>query len=247
LGYFLLPVVDEMEIVMLRLLIVLIAGYVVADFLASTRRIQAITERHKFSIVSSAIHAIVTYAVLQVWLCWQIPLLIFLVHVLIDLLKCDRSTDSTTDFIVCKSIHLAGLFAVTHFLLNTGMIVGFTGIGYLLLVQVAGLICTVHGAGQFIDIFTVKIKETNNLVINGLAGGGKLIGELERLLIFLFIFIGYPAGIGFLVAAKSILRFEEAKKQKLAEYVLIGTLLSFCMAIAGALVTKWAMELELPI
>lgn len=51
-------------------------------------------------------------------------------------------------------------------------------------------------------------------------------------------------GIGFLVAAKSILRFEEAKKQKLAEYVLIGTLLSFSLAIALATATKWAMNLE---
>ena len=36
-----------------------------------------------------------------------------------------------------------------------------------------------------------------------------------RCFIFLFIFFGQPAGIGFLVAAKSILRFEEAKEQKL--------------------------------
>ena len=49
--------------------------------------------------------------------------------------------------------------------------------------------------------------------------------------------------IGFLVAAKSILRFEEAKKQKLAEYILIGTLLSFSLAIALASATKWAMNL----
>ena len=51
-----------------------------------------------------------------------------------------------------------------------------------------------------------------------------------------------PAGIGFLVAAKSILRFEEAKDQKLAEYVLIGSLLSFSIAIALSAVTKWAMQ-----
>ena len=51
------------------------------------------------------------------------------------------------------------------------------------------------------------------------------------------------ARIGFLVAAKSILRFEEAKEQKLAEYVLIGSLLSFSIAIILSAVTKWTMEL----
>jgi hypothetical protein len=45
------------------------------------------------------------------------------------------------------------------------------------------------------------------------------------------------------VAAKSILRFEEAKKQNLAEYILIGTLFSFSLAIALASVTKWALKL----
>jgi hypothetical protein len=53
----------------------------------------------------------------------------------------------------------------------------------------------------------------------------------------------YPAGIGFLVAAKSILRFEEAKEQKLAEYVLIKSLLSFSIAIALSAATRWTMGL----
>jgi hypothetical protein len=60
---------------------------------------------------------------------------------------------------------------------------------------------------------------------------------------FHLIFIDQPAGIGFLVAAKSILRFEEAKEQRLAEYVLIGSLLSFSIAITLSAVTKWAMGL----
>ena len=59
--------------------------------------------------------------------------------------------------------------------------------------------------------------------------------------IFIFVITGHPAGIGFLVAAKSILRFEEAKEQKLAEYVLIGTLLSFSLGTAFAAATKWAL------
>ena len=76
-----------------------------------------------------------------------------------------------------------------------------------------------------------------------MVSGGKWIGRFERALIFTLIFIDQPIGIGFLVAAKSILRFEEARQQKLAEYVLIGTLLSFSLAIAVASVTKWAINL----
>ncbi len=89
-----------------------------------------------------------------------------------------------------------------------------------------------------------EMRENNQLKIDGLKGGGARIGSLERAMIFLLIFINQPAGIGFLVAAKSILRFEEAKNKKLAEYVLIGTLMSFSLAIAIASMSKWAMNLR---
>jgi hypothetical protein len=108
--------------------------------------------------------------------------------------------------------------------------------------MLGGFISAVYGSGFLVAKFTKKLIDENNLELEGLLDGGKLIGQLERCLIFLFILIDQSAGIGFLVAAKSILRFEEAKKQKLAEYVLIGTLLSFSLAIALASITRWAME-----
>lgn len=67
---------------------------------------------------------------------------------------------------------------------------------------------------------------------DGLEDGGRLIGHLERGLIFLMLLAGQPAGIGFLIAAKSVLRFDAASDGKKAEYVIIGTLASFGWAIA---------------
>jgi hypothetical protein len=141
---------------------------------------------------------------------------------------------------------LAGpvLMAIAWILVRCGWLRAFTGIGYAPLVVLAGFITTVRDSGFLIEKFAKRLTEQNGLELDGLVNGGKLIGQLERALIFLFIFIGQPAGIGFLVAAKSILRFEEAKRQKLAEYVLIGTLLSFSLAIATASVTKWAAALR---
>lgn len=91
--------------------------------------------------------------------------------------------------------------------------------------------------------FIKPILKENKLELNGLIGGGAWIGRLERALIFLFILIGYPAGIGFLVTAKSILRFEETKRQQMGEDVLTGTFWSFALAIALASATKWATKL----
>src|SRR5690606_12358123 len=72
---------------------------------------------------------------------------------------------------------------------------------------------------------------------NGIKEAGKYIGMLERLFIFIFIITSFWEGVGFLLAAKSIFRFgdlKENKELKLTEYILIGTLISFGMAVVIA-------------
>ena len=60
---------------------------------------------------------------------------------------------------------------------------------------------------------------------------GALIGTLERWLIVFFMAIQQYEAIGFLVAAKSILRFSETKESEKSEYVLAGTLVSITIAV----------------
>ena len=75
-----------------------------------------------------------------------------------------------------------------------------------------------------------------------LAGAGKIIGMLERLFVFGFILINAWSAIGFLIAAKSVFRFgdlTEGKNRQLTEYVLIGTLLSFGIAISAGLLFNY--------
>ncbi|WP_370228925.1 hypothetical protein [Cognatishimia sp.] len=72
---------------------------------------------------------------------------------------------------------------------------------------------------------------------DSLPGGGQMIGLLERGLIYILVLSGNPIGIGFLVTAKSVLRFEatrngdEITNRRRSEYVIIGTLASFGWAI----------------
>jgi len=61
---------------------------------------------------------------------------------------------------------------------------------------------------------------------------GKLIGIVERLLAFVLVLFGQYSAVGLIIAAKSILRFRNTKH---SEYVLVGTLLSFGIAIFLAL------------
>ena len=70
--------------------------------------------------------------------------------------------------------------------------------------------------------------------IDSLKNAGNWIGIIERLLVFVFIVVGQFGAVGFLLAAKSVFRFGDLNREsnmKLTEYVLIGTLLSFGIAI----------------
>ena len=87
--------------------------------------------------------------------------------------------------------------------------------------------------------FQVKIIGLENSDGQGIKTG-RLIGHLERLIILILFLSNLPAVVGFLITAKSILRYGEIKNEKdkiLVEYVLIGTLLSFTLGISIAFIT----------
>ena len=70
------------------------------------------------------------------------------------------------------------------------------------------------------------------------------IGYLERIMIVSFILGGWMEGIGYLLAAKSVFRFGELRNNKElmhTEYILLGTFLSFTIAVVVGLVAKWAL------
>ncbi|MGB1309321.1 MAG: DUF3307 domain-containing protein, partial [Oceanihabitans sp.] len=80
-----------------------------------------------------------------------------------------------------------------------------------------------------------KLTEGNE----SLKDAGRYIGILERILVFLFIVVGHWEAVGFLITAKSVFRFgdlKESKHRKLTEYILIGTLISFGIAIITGIV-----------
>lgn len=75
----------------------------------------------------------------------------------------------------------------------------------------------------------------------GLEFAGKWIGIIERVLIFTFIIVNQISVIGFLLAAKSVFRFGDLKNstdQKKTEYIIIGTFISFLLAIITGLIIQ---------
>lgn len=86
---------------------------------------------------------------------------------------------------------------------------------------------------EILGVFDIRVRKTGTEE-NDLPNAGKLIGIVERWLIVVFILISQFEAIGFLLAAKSIMRFKSDESLK-TEYLLTGTLLSFAIAIGAGL------------
>jgi len=102
-------------------------------------------------------------------------------------------------------------------------------------VQIVYLVCALilctFPANLFIRWFMratgISAGEKNS---DHLLRAGRVIGVLERILFLIFIVNNHYDAAGFLIAAKSILRFKETETAK-TEYLLIGSLLSFLIAV----------------
>ncbi|MHB8217245.1 MAG: hypothetical protein ACYDDS_14315 [Candidatus Sulfotelmatobacter sp.] len=80
---------------------------------------------------------------------------------------------------------------------------------------------------------TVDEKEYNR---------GRLIGNLERIVLTIVVAAGSYAALAFLVAAKGVVRSDEFNKNKdFAEYFLIGSLASVLVALCAGIALRFAL------
>jgi hypothetical protein len=87
----------------------------------------------------------------------------------------------------------------------------------------------------------LKPWQANLSSSDSLVNGGALVGNLERGLILSFVLLNQWETVGFLLTAKSILRFNELRgsdHQQRSEYVLLGTLLSFAASVGIGLAAQ---------
>lgn len=175
---------------------------------------------------------------------WKAALTLAFVHLLIDLLKVwltNRNKKRTYFFldqlihivaIVLISVVYAKLYSISFvFEPKLSWIAIFTG--FVLCAKPANIIMKYVFLAFSIEIpdNEIEIKEGKSL-----PNAGKLIGISERYIVLALSLTGQFQAIGLLIAAKSILRFNTASK---SEYVLVGTLVSFGIALfTGLLINQ---------
>lgn len=170
--------------------------------------------------------------------------LIIISHFAIDTLKLYllRKKNQQVLFFADQLMHLLVILSISY--LYAPIQINW---GHYLTPELFALGCSILLLTSFSSIvMKVLISKWKPKEEKTLKNAGRYIGMLERLFIFGFIVIDFWEGIGFLLAAKSVFRFGDltnAKDRNLTEYILIGTLLSFGLAILVA--QSYLLVLEL--
>ncbi|SIQ81968.1 Protein of unknown function [Chryseobacterium sp. RU37D] len=200
--------------------------------------------KSKYLYLHVLIHTALSFIFLWDFELWWVAALVGISHFIIDAAKLSFQTikNKKNWFFIDQALHIAVIGGVSLYFNEFN--IEFLKDQSFLKILMAALFLTTP-ASIFIKILLsswTPVPETaTNIQTESLSSAGKYIGILERLLVFTFIMVDHWEGVGFMVAAKSVFRFSDlaqAKQRKLTEYVLIGTLLSFGMAVLTGILIK---------
>jgi hypothetical protein len=217
----------------------LVSAHLLTDFLLQpTGWIKKRNEKH-FGSGYLYLHGLITAGVVCLFIgytYWIVIGVILLSHIMIDGWKSYRR-QNLTYFLADQLLHFAVLIGCFFFTFpDTFDIIGFwsrlsnnhrfwkLGVAVIFLTLPAGILI-----GLITKQWSEKIRDTN---LDSLSNAGKWIGIAERMIVLILVIHHQYEAIGLLVAAKSILRFNEKNRPEIkTEYLLIGTLLSIGLAI----------------
>lgn len=226
----------------------LILAHLLGDFILQPNSWVADKENNKLKSPYLYIHVLIhtVLSLIFIWdlKLWWVAILVGASHFIIDACKLSFQNNQTKKrwFFIDQALHVA-VIGVVSLCFNEFNFEFFKNQEFLKIVM--GALFLTSPASIFIKIllssWTPVTEEEGNVQTESLSSAGKYIGILERLLVFTFIVVNHWEGVGFMVAAKSVFRFSDlaqAKQRKLTEYVLIGTLLSFGIAVLTGILIK---------
>ena len=236
---------------MIVLLLKLLLAHVIGDFVLQPKKWvkQKNKKKHKskYLYFHVLIHALALIILLKFKFSFWIGILAITVsHYIIDLIKLylNNKIKAHYLFIADQIAHIIVILIVsalyTNYKFDINIIYSKEIIALLLALMTLTSVSSV-----IMQLIMNKWKLDEDDAENSLDKAGKYIGILERLFVFGFIVLNQWSAIGLLITAKSVFRFgdlSKAKNRKLTEYVLIGTLLSFGIAIAVGLLFNFVIK-----
>jgi hypothetical protein len=235
------------------LLIRLLVAHLLSDFLFQPKLWAENKDKYGLKSKYFYLHIGLTAAILLI-VTWDLslyPVVLWITgtHFIIDAVKSKIPNSNIKIFLADQLLHFLVILFVwscyTHqFQVFYDAIIVIMGQPKLWLLLFFYLLLTMPSAvliGKMTSTWSTEIEQDGKNNKTGLKDAGKWIGIIERVLIFTFVVINQLTVIGFLLAAKSIFRFgdlKESSEHKKTEYIIIGTLLSFALAIGVGLLYK---------
>ncbi len=227
----------------MTLLLTWFLAHFTGDFLLQSHAMVEDKEEQKLASKYLYFHVIIHFVLILVFTwdltMWKPALYIAGSHLVIDALKVSLQNENTRRrwFYIDQLLHLAAISVIWAIYTN----VDFSEIfkpalnGQTILMALSIVFLTTPASAfvkNFISKWTPgKESEKEN---RALSDAGMYIGILERLLAFIFIITNHWSALGFLITAKSVFRFgdlRESHNREFTEYILIGTLVSFAIAV----------------
>jgi hypothetical protein len=231
------------------LLVTLIIGHLVSDFFLQPMSWVNDRNTHHFKAkklyLHVLVHGVVSAVILALWeysYGWQqlstvllSTAAIMLSHYLIDIAK-SYSSKGVVPFLLDQIAHIAVIIALCIYITDNQSLIAYVSAlatNPKVLWVVCGYLIILSPSAVFIRMMLERL--TANFSSEGsLPLAGQSIGMIERVLMLSFILLDQFAGLGFLLAAKSVFRFGDlsaSKDKKLTEYVMLGTLLSVSVTL----------------
>lgn len=225
------------------LLLKLFLAHIIGDFFLQPQSWVKDKEQRKLKSSKLYLHILIHFALLFVILwdisMWPIITTVAVLHYIIDAAKLlfQKKKTKRLWFFIDQFLHILSIFIAYY------LFVDHFKIENLLTDQMLLLLICILFLTQPVSIImkTIFSKWNISKLTEGnesLKDAGKYIGILERVLVFVFVILNHWEAVGFLITAKSVFRFgdlKESKQRKLTEYILIGTLISFGIAIGVGL------------
>ena len=226
------------------LFIKLLLAHLLGDFVLQPNRWVVHKESHKAASAYLFVHTLIHFVLIVVILWdihyWKLALAVAASHYLIDLAKLYSNhlfRYRALPFFIDQFLHISVLYFAAYqgeFREHSLYLIG--QINWALLTAV---VFVSFPSAIIMNRLLEQMSDQIELNHKSLPNAGKYIGIMERLFVLLFIIIGRWDAIGLLITAKSVFRFNDLKasnNRKLTEYILIGTFLSFGIAVLTGLV-----------
>lgn len=222
----------------------LFLAHLIGDFLLQPNRWVVHKEANraasKYLYFHVLLHFVVTMVLLWDFSYWKIALIITISHYGIDLLKLYTAPlfkNKSIPFFIDQILHIIVLYCCVYFNnLYEHTLSLFQQLDWALITAV---VFVSFPTAIIMSKVMQKMSDQIEIDHKSLPNAGKYIGIIERLFVLVFIILGRWEAIGLLITAKSVFRFNDLKEsnsRKLTEYILIGTLLSFGIAIVTGII-----------